>query len=97
MKRRTLLLAGAAAVSGLPEASAQSGAVASYGAPVVELCVPPGVLSLEQKATAIKGFTEVIFRALGLTPDPSRRLFVTIVETAEGGFGVDGRVFTPKK
>lgn len=96
MKRRTLLLA-AAAVSSLPEASAQSAAGAGYGAPVVELCVPPGVLSLEQKAAAIKGFTEVIFKALGLPPDPSRRLFMTIVETAEGGFGVDGRVFTLKK
>lgn len=97
MKRRTLLLAGAAAVSGLPQASAQSAAVAGYGAPVVELCVPPGVLSLEQKAAVINGFTEVIFKALGLQPGPSRRLFMTIVETAEGGFGVDGRVFTPKK
>ena len=30
-----------------------------------------------------------------LPPDPARRLFVAIMETAEGGFGVIGQVFVP--
>jgi hypothetical protein len=36
----------------------------------------------------------VVYGALKLPPDPARRLFVTIVETAEGGFGVNGKVYS---
>jgi len=94
MKRRTLLLA---AATGVAAGAARAAAPAGYGAPLVELYVPAGVLSLEQKAAAIKGFTEVISNALGLAPGPGRPLFMTIVETAEGGFGVNGQVFTPRR
>ena len=97
MSRRALLRIGAtAAAAGVSGALAQ-GSATPAGDPVVELYVPAGVLSLEQKAAAIKGFNEVILKALGRPADRSRRLFIAIIETAEGGFGVNGQVFTPRK
>ena len=69
---------------------------ASFGAPLVELQVPPGVLTLEQKAAVIKGITDVILKATKLPPDPARKSFVQIFETTEGGFGVNGQVFVPR-
>ena len=39
-----------------------------------------------------KGLTDVVLGAIKLPPEPARRLFVAIIETAEGGFGVDGQV-----
>ena len=46
----------------------------------------------------VKGLTDVVLGAMKLTPDPARRLFVAIIETAEGGFGVDGQVYvSPRK
>ncbi len=98
--RRAVLLAGAGAaagagvVAGIPVLAQAS---ADYGAPVIELCVPAGALTLEQKAAMVKGLTDVVLKAMGRTPDPARRCFVALMETAEGGFGVDGRVFAPKK
>jgi hypothetical protein len=85
----------AAAAGAAPGVRAQAPG-AGFGAPVVELYVPPNVLTLEQKAAVVKGFTDVIFGALKVRPDPASRLFVTIIEAAEGGFGVDGRVFAPR-
>lgn len=41
--------------------------------------------------------TNVVFGALNLPPDPQRRLFVEVFETAESGFGVNGTVFTPRR
>jgi phenylpyruvate tautomerase PptA (4-oxalocrotonate tautomerase family) len=58
--------------------------------------VPAGILTAEQKSAVIKGFTDVVLKALGRTPEASRRLFMTIIETAEGGFGVNGQVFVRK-
>jgi hypothetical protein len=96
MKRRTLLIASAAAAAG--GASPAFGQAASgFGAPVIELYVPAAILTLEQKSALIKGFTEIVERAMRMPADPARHLFMTIVETAEGGFGVDGKVFTPRK
>ncbi len=83
------------AVAGTSIAVAQT--PPNYGAPVVEIYVPSGVLTLEQKAAMLKGVTDVLVRVLKITPDPTRRLFATIVETAEGGFGVDGKVFAPRR
>jgi len=97
MSRRALLRIGAtAAAAGASGALAQAPA-APAGDPLVELYVPAGVLSLEQKAAAIKGFNEVILKAMGRPADRSRRLFIAIIETAEGGFGVNGQVFAPRK
>jgi len=54
------------------------------------------VLTLEQKAAMIKGVTDVVSNAMKLTPGPTARFFAQIVETAEGGFGVNGQVFVPR-
>jgi hypothetical protein len=45
----------------------------------------------------IKGITDVVLQATKQPPDPAKRLFVQIFETAEGGFGVNGQVFVPRK
>jgi len=95
--RRAILLTGAAGVvAGAAAADAPALAdttAPGFGAPVVELTVPAGALTSEQKAAMIKGITNVLDGALKQTPDPSRRMFVEIIETAEGGFGVNGQVF----
>jgi hypothetical protein len=40
----------------------------------------------------------VVLGALKQPRDPAKRLFMTIIETAEGGFGVNGKVFVaPRK
>ena len=44
----------------------------------------------------IKGITDVLRRAIGTSASPPGPLFVEIIETAEGGFGVNGTVFVPK-
>ena len=97
VSRRTVLRMTAAvaagAATGVSSVLAQTVPVAGYGAPLVELYVPLGVLTLEQKSAMIKGITDVVLGAMKLPPDPARRLFVAIMETAEGGFGVNGQVF----
>jgi hypothetical protein len=97
LTRRTVLLTGtaAAAVVAGPVAAAGGGA-AAFGAPLVELIVPAGALTAEQKASMIEGINDVVLGALKQPADPSRRLFVQIIETAEGGFGVNGKVFVPR-
>ena len=62
----------------------------------MELYVPAGVLTLEQRAAVIKGITEVVLTATKLPRDPARKLFVQIFETADGGFGVNGQAFVPR-
>jgi len=96
--RRDILRIGmaAAAASSARPASADA-AAANFGSPVVELCVPAGALTLEQKSAMVKGLTDVVLGALKLTPDPARRMFVAITESADGGFGVDGQVFVPSR
>ena len=98
LSRRDVLLMTATVAAGaaVPGVLAQTAPATGLGAPVVELYVPAGVLTLEQKSAVVKGFTEVILRAMKLPPDPARRLFVAIIETAEGGFGVNGKVFVPR-
>lgn len=76
---------------------ADTPAKGDFGAPLVEVYVPAGLLTLEQRSALIKGVTDVVFGAMKLPPDPARRLFVEIIETAEGGFGVNGQVFVPTK
>jgi phenylpyruvate tautomerase PptA (4-oxalocrotonate tautomerase family) len=95
LNRRTVLMTAAVAASaaaGISPALADATPAPSFGAPLVELQVPPGVLTLEQKAGMIKGITEVVLNAVKLT----RISFVQIIETAEGGFGVNGQVFVPR-
>ena len=97
LSRRAVLMTAAvaaSAVAGVSPALADTGS-ANFGAPLVEVYVPPGVLTLEQRAAMIKGVTDVVLKATKLS-DPARKSFVQIVETADGGFGVNGQVFVPR-
>ena len=97
LNRRAVLMTAAvaaSAVAGVSPALADTGS-ANFGAPLVEVYVPAGVLTLEQKAAMIKGVTDVVLKATKLS-DPARKSFVQIFETADGGFGVNGQVFVPR-
>src|ERR1700742_4509285 len=94
LSRRVVLMTAAvaaSAVAGVSPALADTGS-ANFGAPLVEVYVPAGVLTVEQKAAMIKGVTDVVLKATKLS-DPARKSFVQILETADGGFGVNGQVF----
>ena len=94
-RRAVLMTAAAGAMAGGSAALADTDAAANFGAPLVELHVPAGVLDLEQRAAMIKGITAVVLTAMKLPADPARKLFVQIFETADRGFGVNGQVFVP--
>jgi 4-oxalocrotonate tautomerase len=98
LSRRDVLVVAAAAgtVAGPSAVAAETGLAASFGAPLVELHVPAGILTVEQRDAMIKGVTEVVVQALGQPLDPAKRLFVEILETAEGGYGVNGQAFLPR-
>jgi phenylpyruvate tautomerase PptA (4-oxalocrotonate tautomerase family) len=99
LNRRAVLVTAvvaAGSAAGISPALTDSASSANYGAPLVELQVPTGVLTLEQKAAMIKGITDVVLSAMKQPADPARRLFVQIIETAEDGFGVNGQVFVPR-
>jgi 4-oxalocrotonate tautomerase len=94
LNRRAVLMTAAIAASaaaGVSPALADAVPSGNFGAPLVEFHVPVGALTLEQKAAMIKGMTDVVLNVLKLPPDPSRKAFTLIVETAEGGWGVDGQ------
>jgi phenylpyruvate tautomerase PptA (4-oxalocrotonate tautomerase family) len=97
LSRRAVLMAatGAGLAVGTPVLAAKT-APSGFGAPLVEVSVPTGALSAEQKAEMIQGINDVILGAMRQPPDPSRRLFVEIFETADSGFGVNGHVFVPR-
>jgi phenylpyruvate tautomerase PptA (4-oxalocrotonate tautomerase family) len=82
-------------MAGISASAAQAAPAAAYGAPVVEVSVPAGVLSSEQKGDMIRRITDVVLTTLNLPPDPQRHMFVEVFETSDSGFGVDGKVFTP--
>ena len=98
LSRRDVLVAAAAGsgVLATPSVAAEAAPVSSFGAPLVELHVPAGILTVEQRGDMIKGITEVIVEALGQPLDPAKRLFVEIFETAEGGYGVNGQALLPR-
>jgi phenylpyruvate tautomerase PptA (4-oxalocrotonate tautomerase family) len=99
LNRRAVLMTAAAvagAAAGVSQALADGAPAANFGAPLVELQVPAGVLTLEQKAAMIKGITDVVLKATQTPADPARKSFVQIFETAEGGFGVNGQPFVPR-
>jgi hypothetical protein len=100
LSRRTMLMTAAVAagaVGGAPTVlAAETPSAASFGAPLVEMYFPVGVLSLEQKAALIKSVTDVVNAAMQSPADPARRLFVEIIETPEGGFGVNGQAVGPR-
>jgi hypothetical protein len=96
-RRSVLMTATAGALAGVPDVLADTAPAESFGAPLVELHVPAGALTLEQRSAMIKGITDVVLGATKQPSDPAKRLFVQILETAEGGFGVNGQVFVPRK
>jgi len=100
LSRRNVLMtatAAAGALASMPSVLADTAPPAGFGAPLVELYVPAGALTIEQRSAMIKGITDVVLSATKQPPDPAKRLFVQIIETAEGGFGVNGQVFVPRK
>jgi 4-oxalocrotonate tautomerase len=98
LSRRDVMVTAAAAgaLTGASTVVAAAAPAASFGAPLVELHVPAGILTVEQRAAMITGVTEVIVEALGQPLDPTKRLLVEILETAEGGYGVNGQAFLPR-
>jgi len=99
LNRRAALMTAAIAASaaaGVSTALADNVPAANFGAPLVELHFPASLLTLEQKADMIKGVTDVVLKATKQPPDPARKSFVQIFETADGGFGVNGQVFVPR-
>jgi len=99
LSRRAVLMRAtiaAGAVGGAPAVLADSPSAASFGAPLVEMYFPVGVLSLDQKAALIRSVTDVVNAAMQSPADPARRLFVEIIETPEGGFGVNGQAVGPR-
>ena len=99
LSRRNVLITAtiaAGAFAGPPSTLAETVPAGNFGAPLVEVHVPAGALTLEQKSAMIKGITDVVLGATKQPPDPAKRLFVQIFETAEGGFGVNGHVFVPR-
>ena len=99
LSRRTMLrtaTVAAGALAGLSTALADTIPATGFGAPLIELHVPAGALTLEQKAAMIKGITEVVISAIKLPADQAQKLWVQVFETAESGWGVGGRVFVPR-
>lgn len=93
LTRRILLwVTGAGAVAAaVPGAAGADQSAQGYGAPLVEINVPAGILTAEQKNDMIKGVTEVIVNALKLPPAQHRALWVLILETVPNGWGVAGQ------
>ena len=95
MHRRTILKMAAVGVALNASASEAQTSATGFGAPLTEVFVPAGALTLEQKAAMIKGISDVLRRVGAMTADQGP-IFVEIIEVAEGGFGVNGRVFVPR-
>ena len=98
LSRRAMLVTATmgAVTSASTVLAAESASAASFGAPLVEMYFPVGVLSLDQKAAMIRRVTDVVNAAMQSPADPARRLFVEIIETPEGGFGVNGQAVGPR-
>ena len=99
LSRRNVLMTATVAAStlaGAPGVLADIVPTGMFGGPLVEVHVPAGVLTLEQKSAMIKGITDVVLGAAKQPRDPPKGLFVQIFETTEGGFGVNGQVFVPR-
>ena len=98
LSRRMVLTAtvAAGAVTGASSVMAANDPVTGYGAPLVEVHVPAGALSAEQKGAMIKEISDVILAATKIPEDQARKLWVQIFETTEVGWGVGGQVFIPR-
>jgi 4-oxalocrotonate tautomerase len=99
LSRRAVLKTGAVAAgtaAGVSAVLAETFPATTFGAPMVELHVPSGALTLEQKSAMIKGVTDVVLGATKTPPDQAWKLWVQLLETAEGGWGVGGQIFVPR-
>src|SRR5215813_6415117 len=99
MSRRHVLMTAtvaAGALAGTSDVQADTLPARNFGAPLVEIHVPAGVLTLEQKSAMIKGVSDVIIGATKLSPDEVKKFWVQIFETAEGGWGIGGQVLVLK-
>ena len=70
LSRRNVLMAAtvaAGALAAVPSVLAET--AGSFGAPLVELYVPAGALTLEQRSAMIKGITDVMVKAAKQPPD----------------------------
>lgn len=61
--------------------------------PLVQISVPAGSLTTEQKATMIAKVTDACVEAEGI-PAARAHTWVHVVEVGEGGWGVGGRAPT---
>jgi phenylpyruvate tautomerase PptA (4-oxalocrotonate tautomerase family) len=95
MSRRAILKVAAVGVALNASAAQAQTSPAGFGAPLTEVFVPAGVLTLEQKSAMIKDISDVLRRVAAMPADQGP-IFVEIIEVAEGGFGVNGRVFVPR-
>ena len=96
VSRRAILRTAAVGIAlNAPTAHAQTTPAVGFGAPLTEVYVPSGVLTAEQKSAMIKGISDVLRRVTALPADQGP-MFVEIIETSEGGFGVNGKVFVPR-
>jgi phenylpyruvate tautomerase PptA (4-oxalocrotonate tautomerase family) len=99
LNRRNVLVtatAAAGALAGVQSALAETVPAGAYGAPIVEVYASQAGLSREQRSAMIRGITDVVLTVTQqppLGPDSKTRLFVEIIETAAGGWGVNGEVF----
>jgi phenylpyruvate tautomerase PptA (4-oxalocrotonate tautomerase family) len=99
LSRRTVLKTATVAAGAMASVStvlADTIPATGFGAPLAELHVPAGALTLEQKGAMIKGVTDVVLSVTKLPPDQAKKLWVQVFETAEGGWGVGGQVFVPR-
>jgi phenylpyruvate tautomerase PptA (4-oxalocrotonate tautomerase family) len=99
LSRRALLTTAtvaAGSIAGASTAFSQPVATVGFGVPLVEVYVPAGALTSEQKGEMIKGVFDVIVNAVKPSPEQASRLWVEILETAESGWGVGGKVFVPR-
>ena len=87
----------AGALAGPAGAAAETALGGDFGQPFIELYVPGGALTLEQRSDIIAAFTDVVLTATKQSPDAARKLFVEIIETAEGGFGANGHPVPARK
>ncbi len=99
LSRRNVLVtatAAAGALASMQSALAEPVPAGDYGAPFVEIYSSQGGLSREQRSELLRGVTDVILSVTQQPPpgpDSTTRLYVVIVETAAGGWGINGEVF----
>jgi phenylpyruvate tautomerase PptA (4-oxalocrotonate tautomerase family) len=59
----------------------------------VQVLTPVGVLDRDKQLGVVKELTEIVARAAG-DPTMSDRTWVQIVESPEGGWGINGHAYT---